>query len=106
MLCLYLRIFIAKYFQFLCYGCLGVVAIWAVGSTFATIFQCWPVAAFWDKSVNARCTDSDAFWYAYGITNIITDAVIFALPVREITKLHLPRREKIGLLFVFALGAL
>lgn len=106
MLCLYLRIFITRYFKWLCYISLGLVIIWAVGSTFATIFQCVPVAAFWDKSVKAHCTDSDAFWYAYGITNIITDAIIFTLPVREVTKLHLPRREKIGLIFVFALGAL
>lgn len=72
----------------------------------ATIFQCVPIAAFWDKSVDARCINSDAFWYSYGITNIITDAIIFALPVREVAMLHLPRREKIGLMLVFLMGAL
>lgn len=107
MLCLYLRIFIAKYFRWLCYASLVVVIGWAVGSTVATIFQCVPIAGFWDKSIeDARCIHSDAFWYSYGITNIITDAIIFALPMREVSMLHLPRREKIGIMLVFLMGAL
>ncbi len=106
MLCLYLRIFIAKYFRRLCYVSLAVVIGWAVGSTVATVFQCVPVAGFWNKSIDARCIHSDAFWYSYGITNIITDAIIFALPIREVSKLHLPRREKIGIMLVFMMGAL
>ena len=107
MLCLYLRIFIAKYFRWLCYASLAVVISWAIGSTVATIFQCVPIAASWDKSIeDARCTNSDVFWYSYGITNIITDAIIFALPMREVSKLQLPRREKIGIMLVFLMGAL
>lgn len=107
MLCLYLRIFIAKYFRRLCYVSLAVVISWAIGSVVATIFQCVPVAAFWDKSVeDPRCINSDVFWYSYGITNIITDAIIFALPMREVSLLHLPRREKIGIMLVFLMGAL
>lgn len=107
MVFLYLRIFIAKYFRRLCYASLAVVASWTVASTVATICQCLPIAASWDKSItDARCTHSDAFWYSYGITNLITDAIIFALPMREVSRLHLPRREKIGIMLVFLMGAL
>ena len=107
MICLYLRIFLAKYFRWLCYASLAVVISWAIGSVAATIFQCVPVAAFWDKSIkDPRCINSDVFWYSYGITNIVTDAIIFALPMREVALLHLPRREKIGIMLVFLMGAL
>jgi len=107
MLCLYLRIFIGRIFQWLCYATLVVVVGWSVGSVMATIFQCVPISAVWDKSIKGpHCIDSDAFWYAYGIINILTDAAIFALPVREVTKLQLLRREKVGILMVFLLGAL
>ena len=107
MVFLYLRIFIAKYFRRLCYVSLAVVISWTIASTFATMFQCVPIAASWDKSIkDARCTHSDAFWYSYGITNLITDAIIFALPMREVSRLHLPRREKIGIMLVFLMGAL
>ena len=107
MICLYLRIFIAKYFRRLCYASLAVVISWAIGSVVATIFQCVPVAAFWDKSIkDPRCINSDVFWISYGITNIITDAIIFTLPMREVSRLHLPRREKIGIMLVFLTGAL
>ncbi|MCJ1469421.1 hypothetical protein MMC07_008054 [Pseudocyphellaria aurata] len=105
LLSLYLRIFLGKFFKGLCYASLAIVIGWTVGSVFATIFQCVPISAFWDKSVVARCTDSDAFWYAYGILNILTDAIILGLPIHEVMKLQLPRREKLGLLLVFLLGA-
>lgn len=107
LLSLYLRIFLGKFFKWLCYASLAIVIGWSVGSVFATIFQCVPISAFWDKSViRPRCIDSDAFWYAYGIINILTDAIILGLPVHEVMKLQLPRREKLGLLLVFLLGAL
>jgi hypothetical protein len=84
-----------------------VIVGWTIGSLFATIFQCVPVAAFWDKGIkNPHCTDSTAFWYAYCIINILTNASILALPIREVSKLQLPRREKIGLMLVFLLGGL
>ena len=74
---------------------------------FATIFQCVPVNAYWDKSIKtAKCINSDAFWYAYAIINIVTDVWILALPMPQIRKLQLPRQEKLGVMMVFALGAL
>jgi len=105
-LCLYLRIFVDRSFRILCFINLSVVVAFTTGATFATIFQCVPIAASWDKSVEAECTDSTAFWYAWCIINIVTDVAILALPVREVWQLQLPSREKIGLLAVFSLGAL
>ncbi|KAL8897016.1 MAG: hypothetical protein Q9207_007425 [Kuettlingeria erythrocarpa] len=106
-LMLYLRIFTSKPFRLACYITLGIVTAFTVGSTIATIAQCIPIAASWDKSVkDATCTDKAAFWYAFVIINIITDAIILFLPVRQVLQLHLDRREKIGLLALFSLGAL
>lgn len=65
----------------MCWACMAVVIAWSVGSTFATIFQCIPVAAFWDKSIkDPKCTDTDAFWVAYAVINIITDFISMSQP--------------------------
>ncbi|KAL8748563.1 MAG: hypothetical protein Q9184_007215, partial [Pyrenodesmia sp. 2 TL-2023] len=105
-LMLYLRIFTSKPFRLACYINLGFVAAFTFGSTIATILQCIPIQASWDKSVvDATCTNSAAFWYAFVVINIITDAIILFLPVREVLRLHLDRREKFGLLALFSLGA-
>ena len=105
-LSLYLRIFTRKSFRSLCYVNLAIVVCFTLGATVATILQCIPIAASWDKSIHARCTDSIAFWLAWCVINIVTDVAILALPVREVLHLQLPRREKLGLLAVFSLGAL
>lgn len=106
-LLLYLRIFVRKYFRRLCYVSLFIVITWSFGSVMATVLQCLPISASWNKAVpNSRCIDSDVFWISYGILNIVTDVVILLLPVREVIRLQVPRREKIGLLVVFLLGAL
>lgn len=73
----------------------------------ATILQCIPIQASWDKSVkNPKCINKDAFWYAFAATNTVTDFAIFLLPIYPAMKLQLNKREKIGLLAVFAMGAL
>lgn len=102
---LYLRIFTSKSFRLACHINLGIVAGLTIGATMATILQCIPIRASWDRSIDATCTNSAAFWYAFAVTNIITDAIILFLPVREVLHLHLDRREKYGLLALFSLGA-
>lgn len=103
---LYLRIFISKIFRLACYINLGIVVAFTIGSTMATVLQCVPIAASWDKNIDATCTDKAVFWYAFAVINILTDAIILFLPVREILRLHLDRRERIGLLALFSLGTL
>jgi hypothetical protein len=104
---LYLRIFITGTFQRVAYGFLVMITIWTIGTIMATIFQCVPVRASWDLSVkHPWCINKDAFWYAFAATDTVTDFAIFLLPLKPIFGLHLPRREKLGLLAVFGIGAL
>ena len=56
------------------------------------------------KSKHPCCADSNTFWYAYCIINILTDASIFTSPIREVIKLQLPRRENFGLTPFFSWG--
>ena len=106
-LMLYLRIFTSKAFRIACYISLAIVAAFTIGSTMSTILQCIPINASWDKSIdNPTCTNSAVFWVAFAVINIVTDALILFLPVREVLHLHLHRREKFGLLALFSLGML
>ncbi|KAL9020024.1 MAG: hypothetical protein Q9185_002712 [Variospora sp. 1 TL-2023] len=104
-LILYLRIFISKQFRLACYINLGIVAAFTIGSVFATILQCIPIKASWNRDMEATCTNSASFWIAFAVINILTDAIILFLPMREVLHLQLGRREKIGLLALFSLGA-
>lgn len=70
-----------------------------------TILQCQPVPFSWDKTLHGHCINIKAFWYAQSGWNTLMDVIVLLLPVPLVVKLQMNRRGKLGLLFVFLLGA-
>lgn len=108
---LYLRIFPDRTFKNMCYTLITITGAASIAFVLVTIFQCTPIAAFWDKSIlkstpGSHCFDSEAFWFSYALINIFLDVIILVLPIREVVKLQLPWREKAELVAVFSLGVL
>lgn len=103
---LYLRIFVSRWFQYLCYGALAVIIGSGIATTFATVWQCVPLERSWNKDIEGTCIDSARFWVANAVLNIATDVMVLALPMWEIFKLHLKLQEKLMVCGVFMLGGL
>lgn len=105
---LYLRIFyVERYFRWTCYVLTTFMALYSTAFTLASIGQCTPIAAFWDKSIpDLYCVNNFAFWLSFAVINIVTDFIILALPIQQVLRLKLNLRDKIALVFVFSLGAL
>ena len=78
----------------------GVVAI------LTNLLMCHPVAKFWNSSLEGHCISQLGVWFSNATLNILTDAMIFLLPMPALKKLQLPTRQKYGLMGVFALGVL
>lgn len=105
--CLYLRIFTMPTFRRICFIGIGVVTSWGLAYVLVTIFQCKPIASFWDKGIKSpKCLDNEAMWMSYSVINIIFDLIILTLPVKPIRQMRLPKAKKIGLLVIFAMGTL
>lgn len=69
------------------------------------IFTCTPIAAFWDKSIpNSKCIDNQVQWFSHAGINILTDVIVFVLPLPVIGKLNLAKGQKYSLLGIFCLG--
>ncbi|KAL7797373.1 putative PTH11-typeG-protein-coupled receptor [Trichoderma ceciliae] len=100
----YLRIFVTKKFRIVAYTVMGIVVAWSIGAVGSTIFQCVPIAGAWDKSIDATCINSDIFWVAYAVMNILTDVMVLALPIQPIMALHLGTRSKVMLFAIFLMG--
>ncbi|KAH6843212.1 hypothetical protein B0I37DRAFT_418336 [Chaetomium sp. MPI-CAGE-AT-0009] len=81
-----------------------VVGGWALSQVLVVIFICTPVSGFWDSSVESTCIDNHTQWYVNAAGNIITDVVVFVLPLPAIWSLNLPKPSKIVLLVIFSLG--
>lgn len=102
----YKRIFVTKSFQMQCWAVIGTVLCWTIASIAATIWQCVPVAGAWNSTLGATCIDTSMFWMSYAVVNILTDAIVLALPIPQVFKLKLNIRQKISLCGVFCLGGL
>jgi hypothetical protein len=73
----------------------------------ATVFQCSPIAAFWDQSKQgSKCFKNEPWWISYATVQITTDFLLIAMPVRQILKLSMGRAEKLGIVLVFTTGGL
>ncbi|CAN9079907.1 unnamed protein product [Alternaria alternata] len=103
MLLQYRRIFPTKSFQVANWITMAVVISYTIWTVFSSIFMCVPVRAFWTHE-KATCLNQFAVWFTNAAINIITDFAIILLPIPVIRKLNLGKRQKIGLISIFAIG--
>ncbi|KAK1972881.1 CFEM domain-containing protein [Colletotrichum sublineola] len=74
------------------------------------VFQCQPISYFWEKAgrdppKDGKCIDTASFYVSTAALTILTDVLSLALPFWIFVGLKMPRRVKVALLAVFALGA-
>ncbi|EFR02389.1 integral membrane protein [Nannizzia gypsea CBS 118893] len=104
-LSLYLRVFTANnYFRWACISMIVITSVASIVFIFPTLFQCRPLAAFWDRSIPHKCMNDLGIWLSHALINIITDILILFLPVYYVSRLGLQFRDKVALIFVFLLG--
>lgn len=78
-----------------------------VGVLFAIILQCTPVAFNWDLTIpGGHCVDRRVLYLLTAAFNILTDILIMGLPLWIFWGLRIPKRTKIALVVIFALGLL
>ncbi|KAM0268244.1 hypothetical protein ACHAQH_010021 [Verticillium albo-atrum] len=101
---LYLRIFVTQSFRTAAFIVMGIIVAWSIGGVGATIWQCVPIQGAWNKTIEAKCIDSNKFWIAYAVMNILTDVMVLVLPIPSIMALQLGKRDKLLLCGIFMLG--
>jgi hypothetical protein len=103
---LYLRIFIQKTFRIICWAMLSIIVAYMIATTAAAIFQCTPIPRAWDKTIPGTCINITQNWFANAGFSIATDVIILLMPMPIIYSLNLQINQKLGLMFIFALGGL
>ncbi|KAG9184959.1 hypothetical protein G6011_11789 [Alternaria panax] len=103
MLLQYRRIFPTRSFQIANWLTVAIVIAYTIWTVFSSIFMCVPVRAFWTHE-KAICLNQFAVWFTNAAINITTDFAIIILPIPVIQKLNLGKRQKIGLISIFAIG--
>ena len=88
---------------------MGVIGCQAGGNVMACIFQCSPVRAAYDITIlpaDKKCVNINAFYLANAAVNIFTDILTYTLPFPLVTRLQIPRKQKIGVGVMLCLGLL
>lgn len=106
-LLLYLRIYrINRPFRYATYATMFIVFSYLFSNIWTQLFGCHPFEKEYNKKIPGHCIDYIKADYAYGALNIITDLIIFVLPLPMIWQLHLNLKEKIGISLIFMVGSL
>ncbi|KAK1141820.1 hypothetical protein N8T08_008485 [Aspergillus melleus] len=84
----------------------SVVILWAYGVCLVGALTCIPFRKLWDPAIPGGCIDLPKFYYGLQIPNIVTDAIILAMPMKVVWNLHVPKTQKVALSGIFLLGFL
>lgn len=102
-LALYLRVFSTQ--LRMAVFIVGVIVIlWAVIFNFCFLFLCTPIAQQWTIDRIGKCMDQILLLKCLIMTNLVTDLMIVALPVRCVWQLQMRKTEKFAVLSCFGLG--
>ncbi|KAH0841683.1 hypothetical protein FOPE_06805 [Fonsecaea pedrosoi] len=77
-----------------------------IGLLLALAFGCNPIRKSWDITVTGgSCINLQAVYKSIAAFGIVTDVMVFLIPIPMVIGLHLSRAKKAGLFFLFGLGS-
>jgi hypothetical protein len=106
LLTFYLHLSPQKWFRVSVWISIGIVALYTVIITFMMFFNCSPPNKAFNFSVQGgSCIDAAILYMATAVSNIITDVMLFILPIPMVYQLHMPKLQKAGAIVVFGIGS-
>ncbi|KAL4897523.1 hypothetical protein BDV59DRAFT_167930 [Aspergillus ambiguus] len=91
--------------NFLSWGTMAVTVGLFLAVLFVDLFQCWPVAFVYDKTIaGGTCIAQGAFYVATAALNLFTDLLVLSIPILITWSLHMPLRRKIAVCLILCLG--
>lgn len=82
-----------------------ISVMWIILRTFMVSFQCLPTRYFWDKSISGHCAINEPkFFFGTILAHCVMDIIILALPIIEVSKLHLRLSQKLAVIGLFLVG--
>ncbi|KUI65185.1 hypothetical protein VM1G_00601 [Cytospora mali] len=104
-LALYLRIFSGRRLRIAVWCVIGFVTIQWMSFAIAAVFQCIPVAYFWDRTMeNGKCFDIDTFYRAVTPFNLLVDIILIFMPLPTVWQLKATATRKWALTLLFGIG--
>ncbi|KAK0656877.1 hypothetical protein B0T16DRAFT_315824 [Cercophora newfieldiana] len=100
----YYRILSTQKMRRIILAALTFVGLWSISQLLVTTFTCTPIEKFWKPEVPGTCIPNLPFWYINAAGNILTDVIVFVVPLPALGSLNLQKSQKLMLLGIFSLG--
>ena len=72
----------------------------------ATIIMCQPVRKAWQPWLPGHCIDVNALISVSSLINVISDLLVFVIPLFCVSRLRMPTTQKCAVAAVFAVGVM
>lgn len=107
LLTFYLHLSPQKWFRLAVWGSIGIVAVYTTIITMMMFFQCNPIRKSWDFDIEGgSCIHAGILYMATAVSNIITDVMLFILPIPMVLQLRMGLGQKIGAIVIFGIGSM
>ncbi|PWY79594.1 hypothetical protein BO70DRAFT_397077 [Aspergillus heteromorphus CBS 117.55] len=100
----YFRVFPTRRMRRICWVMIGMLATYGSWAVLSAFLNCIPVSKFWDPTVEGYCLNMEGLWFSNASMHIATDIAILLIPIPAMWGLELPRKQKMALISIFALG--
>ncbi|KAL2846976.1 hypothetical protein BJY01DRAFT_247033 [Aspergillus pseudoustus] len=104
MVLLYMRLFSTRTYRILLWVLLVLIVCSGLWMVIGTLLICIPVQAFWDQSISHTCLSREVVWYLNAALQIAGDLILVLVPMPQLIKLRIPRKQKACVMLIFALG--
>ncbi|KAI8406202.1 hypothetical protein FOFC_13671 [Fusarium oxysporum] len=106
LLAYYLRISPQRFFRIAVWISIGIVSLYTIVITLMMFLVCTPPRKAFNFKVDGKCIDAAILYMATAVSNIVTDVILFILPIPTIYNLHMPRIQKAGVIVVFGIASM
>lgn len=86
-----------------------VIVLWGLAFFLAEAFQCGvsiPSPLWTPGASRSDCVNANDLNLVFAVTDAVTDVIVLAMPYPYLRKLQMGKRERAGLIAIFALGTL
>lgn len=84
-----------------------MVASYTTTIAMLLLFGCKPIRASWDPYAFAtgKCVNAAVMYIAIAVANIVSDVILFIIPIPTIVRLKMPLVQKVGAGVMFGIGS-
>ncbi|VTO83655.1 unnamed protein product [Fusarium graminearum] len=108
LLTFYLQISPQLWFRRVVYGTITFVVLYTLIISTLLLFGCNPIQTAWDpfRFASGKCADNAVVYIIIAVVNIISDLILFVIPIPMIAQLKMPLGQRIGVAIMLGIATI